>query len=255
KNLLKNTFEENAKIRNSLTIANEKLSKIDTFRKEMITNLSHDLRTPLSSTLGYMELVKEGSTLDEKSSKYLDIAFREGLKLKEMITSLFEISKLESGAITLTKEFFNIQELITDVLMKYSIAIENKNINVIQDYESTGLAYGDIKYIERLFQNLLDNAVRNVEHNGLIKISILNKDEDIKVKVCNTGEPIEEELQKNIFDRYIKGNGSSGTGLGLAISKKICDLHNCQISLEVSGNVNSFWFNLPKKEFIDASIH
>jgi signal transduction histidine kinase len=244
--LLQNTFDENQRMSLSLQVANDKLSDIDSFRKEMIANLSHDLRTPLASTLGYLELVKDDAKLDEKSSRYLNIAYHEGQKLKEMISSLFELSKLESGSVVLHKELFNIHELITDVLLKYNFEIEKKRVNLYQNFENTGQAFGDIKYIERLFQNLLDNAVKNVDEEGLIKISIINLESSIRVKVCNSGKPIPAELQKDIFERYVKGNGSGGTGLGLAISKKICDLHNCSITLEVNDNINSFWFNLPK---------
>jgi signal transduction histidine kinase len=237
----------NEKMRSELLQANSKLIDLDKTRKEMITNISHDLRTPLSGTIGYLELLNDTPSLNENDRKYfIDIAHQQAIKLRDMISDLFELSKLESGAILLNSEPFMIQEIVSDVFAKYKETLNLKKAQILTEIEDTGLAYGDIRLIERLLQNLLDNAVRYVSENGIIKLSILDADKYIKVKICNQGEPIPEEMRDKIFDRYYKYGDKSGTGLGLAICKKICDLHHCKITLEVNNDINSFWFTIPK---------
>jgi signal transduction histidine kinase len=247
KELLKESNSLNEKMKKELQSANSKLIDLDKVRKEMVANLSHDLRTPLSSTIGYIELLRDKQNLSaEDKNLFINIAHSESVKLRDMVSDLFELSKLESGATLLDPEPFIVQELASDVLVKYKQATADKRIQIFTEIEETGLAYGDIRLIDRLFQNLLDNAVRYVQDDGFIKISILNYKDKIKVKVCNQGEPIEESVRSIIFDRYIKVGTKSGTGLGLAIAKKICDLHQCDIQLEVNEDINSFWFTVDK---------
>jgi signal transduction histidine kinase len=239
--------EENQKMRNQLSISNEKLNSINELRKEMIANISHDLRTPLSNILGYIDLIRSKKAIDkEQESQFLDISHKEALRMRQMVTDLFELSILESGEIKLQKEPFNISEMISDVVSKYQPLIKEKNIEMICDIDSeANMVNGDIKYIERVFQNLVDNAIKYSFQDGFIKFSLIKWGDKAKVKVCNQGEPISEEYRGQIFERYFKNSSHSGSaGLGLAIAKKICDLHGSEIELEVNGNINSFYFTV-----------
>lgn len=249
--MIENANWEINRINNELSLANNKLSSLDKFRKEMISNISHDLRTPLSSIIGFLDLLRVNSnqlSLEERNN-YLDIAFAESKRLNLLVSDLFELTKLESGQIKIHKEPFNIYELVSDIIQKYQLKIKTKHIVLNFDIqENLGLAYGDIKYIDRVFQNLLDNAVRYVDEGGYIKIWMLDAGEKFKIKVCNSGELIPQEDLEIIFDRYYtkEKNDQARSGLGLAIAKSICTLHGCTIKAESNDDVNSFWFTVPK---------
>ncbi len=244
--LLSESNDKNRFMKDQLEILNGKLNEINELRKEMIANISHDLRTPLTSTIGYLDLLKEAKSSPAENKSYLDIAHSEAMRLRNMVSDLFELSKLETNQVQLNKEPFLIADLAVDIFQKYKYQLEAKHVELQTDFQDVGLAYGDIKYIDRLFQNLMDNAVRYVYEGGFIKLSILDANDHIKVKLCNLGDPIEAGVRPHIFDRYYKSGNQSGSGLGLAIAKKICDLHNCDIDLDVTDNVNSFWFTLEK---------
>jgi signal transduction histidine kinase len=251
KNIIEDANAKISAINQELSEANDKLNKVDLFRKEMITNISHDLRTPMASIIGFLELVKNGrdSLLPEDRNKYIDIAYAETNRLNRMVSDLFELSKLESGQIKINPESFNIYELVSDIIQKYELKIKAKHVDLnFEIHENLGLAIGDIKYIDRVFQNLLDNAVRFVDEGGYIKISILDDSNVFKIKICNSGELIPKSELDVIFDRYYTTEKSDHTrsGLGLAIAKSICALHGCTIRAESNEFVNSFWFTVPK---------
>lgn len=217
----------------------------------MISNISHDLRTPLSSIIGFLELVndKKTSLSKEDQSKYMNIVHTETKRLKSLVSDLFELSKLESGQIKIHPEPFNIYELVSDITQKYQLKIKAKHVNLdFEIHEDLGLAFGDIKYIDRVFQNLLDNAVRYVDEGGYVKIWILDAEDYFKIKICNSGDLIPQAELDVIFDRYYTSEKSdqSRSGLGLAIAKSICILHGCTIKAESNEFVNSFWFTVPK---------
>jgi signal transduction histidine kinase len=253
KNIIEGANQQISRINAELSDANAKLSSLDLFRKEMISNISHDLRTPLSSIIGFLDIVKTSAnqlSTDERE-KYLGIAYAESKRLNLLVSDLFELTKLESGQIKIHKEPFNIYELVSDIIQKYQLKIKTKHIDLNFDIqENLGFAYGDIKYIDRVFQNLLDNAVRYVDEGGYIKISMLDAGEKFKIKVCNSGEIIPQEDLDNIFDRYYtkEKNDQARSGLGLAIAKSICTLHDCTIRAESNEYVNSFWFTVPKTQ-------
>jgi signal transduction histidine kinase len=251
KNIIEEANLQISQINAELSDANTKLSSLDHFRKEMISNLSHDLRTPLASIIGFLDLIRNHkSTLsDEDRNKYIDVAYSETNRLNRLVSDLFELSKLESGQVIIKKEPFNLYELVSDIIQKYQIKIKAKHISLnFEIHENLGLAYGDIKYIDRVFQNLMDNAVRYVDEGGYIKIWILDAKDNFKVKICNSGDLIPQKDLDVIFDRYYTSEKTDHTrsGLGLAIAKSICTLHGCTIKAESNEFVNSFWFAVPK---------
>jgi len=251
KNIIGEANDEITRINSELTTANKKLSKLDQFRTEMISNISHDLRTPMASIIGFLDLIRNNtSTLsDEDRSKYIDVAYAETKRLNRLVSDLFELTKLESGQIKINTEPFNIYELVSDIVQKYSLKIKAKHVDLNFDiHEGLGLALADIKLIDRIFQNLLDNAVRYVDEGGYIKISILDDIDTFKVKICNSGDLILQDDLDVIFERYYTNEKSdhARSGLGLAIAKSICTLHGCIIKAESNEFVNSFWLTVPK---------
>lgn len=251
KNIIEAANKEINRMNAELSNANEKLSSLDRFRKEMISNISHDLRTPMASIIGFLDLIRDSksSLSQDERYKYIDVAYSETKRLNRLVTDLFELSKLESSQIKINPEPFNLYELVSDIIQKYQLKIKAKHVDLnFEIHENLGLAFGDIKYIDRVFQNLLDNAVRYVDEGGYIKIWILDAEGDFKVKICNSGDLIPQEDLDVIFDRYYTNEKSdkARSGLGLAIAKSICTLHGCTIKAESNEFVNSFWFTVPK---------
>jgi signal transduction histidine kinase len=233
----------------ALAAANTQIKQLDDFRKEMIANVSHDLRTPMSSILGYAEILAQKRTQlnDNEQIKYLNIISSEAKRLNNMVGELFDLSKLEAGQIVLDKEKFNIKELSQDILYNYDLRAKEKNIRLLSEFqENLPLVEADIRWIDRVVQNLLDNAIKYANKDGLIKITIFSEDNLLHFKVCNTGEPIKSEHLPNIFDRYFKSTNrtAESTGLGLAIVKKIIDLHGGKIWAESTESLTTVRFSL-----------
>lgn len=259
KKSLEEAFETNLTMSHQLEMSLEKLSSIDKLRKEMIANISHDLRTPLTTLSGYIETLfmrRHTISLPERE-KYLTIAIKESERLKKLIDDLFELSKLESDQVKVVREPLPIAEVLQDVMAKYDVICKQKNIVLSTNLsENTPWVIADLKLIDRVLQNLLDNAIRyNFTEGGYIEVMIrtldvedLNKSqqEKLEIKITNTGATIDPSVLPHIFDRYFKTFSMEGsTGLGLAIVKKILQLHYSDITVESIDNLTAFTFSLP----------
>ena len=228
----------------------EKLKGLDELRKELIGNVSHDLRTPIATIRGFAETLamKIDTYNKEEQEKYLNIIVKSCEKLQSLVSDLFELSKLETNQIELEKEPFSISELILDNIGKYKLMVNEKNIHfntVIAD--DLPLVNADISKIDRVVQNLIDNAIKFTDPNGTITLGLkVNENKQVEVSISDTGIGIKKEEIPHIFDRYYKGKSKGSTGLGLAIVKKIVELHQTTISVDSALNKgSSFSFLLP----------
>jgi hypothetical protein len=230
------------------------LRDADTHRREFIANITHDLRTPLTSLQGYLEtlLMKEGALTPEEQRNYLAIAIKRADQLGKLISELFELAKLDSPDVLVRFEFFSLGELIQDIVQKFQLAAEKKKITLqINTAERLPLVFADIGLCERLIENLIDNAVRYTPEDGTISINAIPDNERVAVSVSDTGSGIRPEDIPHLFDRFYRKDrsrpdSSPGSGLGLAIAKRIVELHGS--GLEVSSAVNigtTFVFTLP----------
>ena len=215
----------------------------------MIANISHDLRTPLTNLSGYIETLfirRHDITMPERE-RFLTIAQKESQRLTKLIEDLFELSKLESNQTQLHTEPFPIAELLHDIVAKYEVVCAEKNISIATDFsENLPWIVADIKLIDRVLQNLFDNAIRYNKPHGRIDLSLQKNDNQLVIKISNTGETIPPSVLEQIFDRYFKNSAIEGsTGLGLAIVKKIVDLHGSEILVESHDGCTSFTFSLP----------
>jgi len=240
------------------------LKQTDQLRRELMANVSHDLRTPLTSLQGYLETLslKEGTLSPEEQRKYLGIATAHSRQLGKLITELFELTKLNSQEMRPHIEPFSLSELVQDVVQKLKFVAEKKHVN-LQTNSLADLPFvsGDIGLIERVLENLIENAIRYTPQEGIVTVALYLDHEKIMTQVTDTGCGIPPEDLPNIFDRYYRvGNGrqerSTGAGLGLAITKRILELH--QSSIEVQSVVNkgtSFSFHLsvaqPSRGLVD----
>ena len=231
----------------------DELKEVDSLRRELIANVSHDLRSPLAVIHGYIEtlMIKEDKISTEERRKYLQIILDGSDRLKNLVADLFELSKLDANQIKLQKEKFFIHELIADAAQHHQILAEKKSISIDAEISrSLPMVEADIKLMERVIQNLLSNAIQYTPENGKVKIKVKKLEHAVAIEMENTGEGISENDLPHIFDRYYKvskeKSGIEGTGLGLAIVKKILDLH--QIPIHVKSNVGeftSFSFSMP----------
>ena len=231
----------------------EEIKSVDVLRRELIANVSHDLRTPLSIINGYIETlqIKKNELSDSEKDKYLDIIKESSEKLTRLVSQLFEYSKLEAKLVEPHKEPFAISDLAFDLLSKYEVLSKEKNVEINLSTEgSLPLVFADISLVERALQNLLDNALKFTPSGGQVTLNLTSNMDNVKVGISDTGPGISKKDQTVIFDRYRqskRNTSQEGAGLGLAIVKKIMELHNTTIQVISSANEGStFFFHLPK---------
>lgn len=231
----------------------EKVSNTDRLRQELVANVSHDLRTPLAIMQGYVEtLIIKGNDISKaEKDRYLDIIMDSSKKLSNLVEQLLQYSKLEANEVQPEKEQFLLNELVSDILMKYQLLAKEKGITLqLLSPDNLQAVFADIALTERVLQNLLDNAMKFTPEGGSITIQLENKLHGVEVYIADTGIGIEKADQAYIFERYNQLSKSEfskkGIGLGLAIVKKILDLHHVKINVKsVLGEGTTFWFELP----------
>lgn len=230
------------------------LQENDRLRRELVSNISHDLRTPLSAMQGYLEtlLIKGDSMSAEECDKYLQIARKHAVRLGSLIGDLFELSKLDSASVTPNLESFSLAELVQDIAQEFQLASEQKDIHLTVDSPpETAYTIGDIGLIQRVLENLMRNAIRFTPRGGEIAITVAEKPESLAVAVADNGPGIADADIPRIFDRFYRAvDGdearSDSSGLGLAIVKRILDLHGSRITVTSKVDRGTrFEFELP----------
>lgn len=232
----------------------DQLKDSDNTRREMVANVSHDLRTPLATLRGYVEtlLLKEKDLSTEKRRYYLEIAIKHCERLSNLVDELMELAELESLETEVQEESFHLGELAQDVIQKFRLRAEEKEIALKTDIEKEmPLTHADIGLIERVLENLLENAINYTPEGGTVGLSIKLENDEISVAVSDTGTGIPEAEIPQIFERFYRMNrggrqGDGHHGLGLAIAKRILELH--QRSIHVQSLLNygtTLSFNLP----------
>jgi signal transduction histidine kinase len=215
------------------------LAQADHLRRELVSNISHDLRTPLSSVQGYVESVLlRGDQLDGATrAQHLRTALRHAAQLGRRIEDLFELSKLDAGRVEPRREVFCLAELLQDVIQSYQLAAQQRcvQLRLAAGSHVQARVLADIALIERALQNLIDNALRFTPAGGEIVVGIEAGAGVLNVSVADTGTGIAQEHLPHIFERYWRADDASDTvpgssaGLGLAIVKRILDLHGCVV--------------------------
>ena len=229
------------------------LQQVDNTRRELIANVSHDLRTPLSSMQGYLETIMVKADLsDEDRHNYLQIAYKHSRRLNELVGELFELAKLESDTVEPNWEQFRLMELVHDLVQDYELQARERGISIVLECEDVDiLVYADIGLIHRVLENLLENALRHVytqdDQQGEIRLRVRGDEHKVWIEVADNGDGIASHEIPHIFDRFYRPASEepqTGNGLGLAIVKRIVELHQSQVqvSSEVDkGTAFSFW--------------
>jgi signal transduction histidine kinase len=229
------------------------LKASDKMRRELVANVSHDLRTPLATLQGYIEtlLIKENQYTPEERRHYLDIAIRHCRRLNTLVTELLELARLESARMDLSLEPFDLRELIQDICQKFSLTAEQKKIELRQQFESSvPFVEADIALIERALENLIENALSYTPEKGKVSVSV-SLETGVMIRISDTGPGIPEKDLPHIFNRFYRSDPFSmkkrgHTGLGLAITARILQLHGRKIQVESQpGKGSCFSFSLP----------
>ena len=230
------------------------LKETDRLRRELISNVSHDLRTPLSSMHGFVEtLLIKNDTLDaDERRHYLEITRKHTQRLGQLIGDLFELSKLESASIRPNLEPFSLAELLHDVAQEFELDAERKGISlVIETPSDQATVLADIGLVQRVLENLLRNALKYTPRGGEVRLSLQSLEQAVSVAVADSGCGIAEEDLERIFDRFYQGDtrreeDKDSAGLGLAIVRKILDLHGSRITVTSRPEEGTrFEFQLP----------
>ncbi|MFZ5555465.1 MAG: ATP-binding protein [Pseudomonadota bacterium] len=233
------------------------LQRQDTLRRDLVASVSHDLRTPLASLRGYLEtLMLKGDDLPpEQRRLHVETALRQAERLGRLISSLFELAKLEARDIAVERENFPLAELVQDVCQKYELDAAARKVALRLELPADlPFISGDIGLLERVLENLIENALRHTPGGGAVTVNAGGRGEAVEVTVSDTGSGIGRASLPYVFDRFYRGDRSrdarsGGAGLGLAISKRIVELHGGEISVTSEpGQGASFSFRLPVAE-------
>jgi signal transduction histidine kinase len=213
------------------------LQSTDRLRRELIANVSHDLRTPLAAMRGYIEtaLVTSVSASASDLQAHLRIALRQADQLGRLIDALFELARLEAGIVVPTLEPVAIAELLQDVALRFRLPASRQGVELRTMLDTRGITVlADVGLIERVIGNLLDNALRHTPRGGQVRIEMSVEERLVRVRVVDTGEGVEEQHIARIFERFYSLRDPadrSRAGLGLAIVKRIMDMHGQSVSL------------------------
>jgi signal transduction histidine kinase len=248
---LGSTFEEmSARITDQIN----RLQQADERRREMIANISHDLRTPLASLQGYLDTlsIKESELPSEERRQYLALALKHSQRLGRLIEELFELASLEARETQVRWERFSMSELLQDVVQKFALEARQKELRLETEIpQDAPYVCGEIGLIERVMENLIENAIKYTPPGGTVRLSLMPGPNDISMRITDTGRGIPEEDLPHIFDRFYRvekyhPEAPEGTGLGLAIARQILKLHGSTITVEsTAGRGTSFTFHLP----------
>jgi len=233
-------------------IKNERLARENEQKKdELIVYLAHDIKTPLTSMIGYLSILSEIKDMpQEQRNRYIDIALDKSYRLEDLINELFDVARFNSEKIVLEKEEINLNLMLEQIADDFYPTLKemNKKINFTSDEKT--ILYADPDKLSRVFNNLIKNAVNYSKENTDIDISILNKENQATVKITNKGKQIPKEKLDKIFEKFYRLDSSrtsktGGSGLGLAIAKEIVELHGGRIYAESDMKETTFSVILP----------
>lgn len=239
--LAKNINKMSAELKNKI----EDERRAEKTKSELITNVSHDLKTPLTTIIGYLTLVKDKNYDEEKTmSDYIERAYSKSLRLKKLIEDLFEYTKISNGVIKVNRTNVNIVELMDQLLGEMSVIAKQNNLSFETEYSGAEIFVDvDSDLMARAFENILSNSIKYSykELNSKVNISIIEHTGGITLTFENQGDTIPTEVLPLLFERFYRVDKSrnskvSGSGLGLAIAKSIVELHGGTISAESEAN-------------------
>jgi len=242
-----NNTAEFAVVFNELTdkLQNQKIRnlKSEESRKRFLSNISHDIRTPLTSLLGYVEVLDSEEDIDEvKRKEYYNVLINKAKNLKNMIDEIFQMARIESNDYSFNFQTIDLAEILRNTIIDYLTGLENEDLNIdIEVPEKECKIYGDKYSVERIIGNIIKNSIEHGKAGGYIGVKLNNLEDGYNILITDKGPGISEDDLPFIFERLYennkeKKNSYSQSGLGLAIAKKLLEIHKGEISIDSNPN-------------------
>ena len=245
-------YAEINELSDALNYAASEISKVDSLRNDLIANVSHDLRTPLTMIKAYAEMIRDLSGDNpEKRAEHLSVIIDEADRPSELVSNLLELSKLQNGSAELNRRQFSVCEFIDSALSRYRLLAEKEGYEFEVDGDDDVICYGDDSRLTQVLNNFIDNAVNYSGESRRIIIRQRNCEAVVRIEVIDFGVGIEREKLPLIFDRYYRDERTKrdvvGTGLGLSIVKEILRLHGMRFGVQSEiGKGSTFWFEIQR---------
>lgn len=252
-NIPESKIKEIDDLRDSLIYASHEINKTDELRRDLLANVSHDLKTPLTMIKAYAEMIRDiNKDNEEKRNENLNIIIDETDRLTILVNDILNLSKLEANKETLDLKGFDLVELINDIIKKYNIIKETENYNFILKMPKKAIVKGDINKISQVIYNLINNAINYTGDDLTVTIEVIERKKTYLVNIIDTGKGIKKEELNIIWDKYYKNEKNHkrnkvGTGVGLSIVKNILDKHNFKYGVKSEiGKGTTFYFEITK---------
>ncbi|MFA6808579.1 MAG: HAMP domain-containing sensor histidine kinase, partial [Eubacteriales bacterium] len=243
-------YKEIKELSDTLNFASSELSKVDDLRKELIANISHDLRTPLTLIGGYAEAMRD--LPDENNAENAQIIIDETTRLTTLVNNVLDLSKIQSGMQKFNLASFNLTDSIEHVINRVNELVKVEGYTISFIYDSNVIITADETRITQALYNLLVNAINYSGDDKTVVVKQLTSDHKVKIEVIDNGEGIPSEKLPYIWDRYFKSDEAhkravTGSGIGLSIVKSIIEMHEGEYGVNSSLNEGSvFWFKLKR---------
>lgn len=257
------SFSTNSKVQEikelstTLELAKNELSKTDELRRDLMANVGHDLRTPLTMIKAYAEMTRDlESQTPEKRAENMNIIIEETDRLNVLVSDILDLSKLQSSTYELKIEEFDLDELIRNIIKRFYILIDSDGYEFIYNNDEKIMVKADKKRLEQVIYNLLNNAVNYTGEDKKIYINITEDKKKILVEIKDTGKGIDKEEIKYIWNKYYHNEkkhkrNTFGTGLGLSIVKTILESHNYKYGVKsIKNHGTTFYFEIDKKNML-----
>lgn len=245
-------YKELQQLANTLNYASTEISKVDMMQRDLIANVSHDLRTPLTMVKAYAEMIRDLSGNNPaKREEHLNIIIEETDRLALLVSDMLDLSKLENGNLKLNCSEMNVTAKIREIVDRYRGVSEKNGYTITFTPDDEVTVSCDIVKIEQVIYNLLNNAINYTGDDKKVFIRQINEKNYVKIEVTDTGDGISEENIKLIFDKYYRSKNHKrevvGTGLGLSIVKAVLKLHNYPYGVQSTlGEGSTFWFKIKR---------
>lgn len=227
------------------------MQRLERVRSEFVANVSHELRTPIFSVQGYLETLLDGAVDDPNvSMQFLEKAYHNAMRLNALLNDLIDISRIESGELKFSFRYFDIADLINELVQTMHIRAEQRSVRVELDLAPQSLVYGDKERLSQVLTNLIDNAIKYNAEGGTVTITSTHANKGLTIRISDTGIGIAEEHLSRIFERFYRvdkdrSRAVGGTGLGLAIVKHILEAHESEPKITSEpGNGTTIEFTL-----------
>ena len=247
---LEETISELKTANNELLKDIERKDKVDEMRREFLSNVSHELKTPIALIQGYAEGLREGVNDDAESREfYCDVIMDEAARMNTMVKKLLTLNQLEFGNEVVTMERFDVAALIKNYIVSCDILVKQNNVSIRMEEYDPIYVWGDEFKVEEVFANYFTNAINHAGGDKIIDIKIRKEEQSVRVSVFNTGEPIPQESVDHLWEKFYKVDKArtreyGGSGIGLSIVKAIMESMNQQYGVINYDNGVEFWFML-----------